>query len=305
MLLTKYLNRKIIEDGGISLSTVKKNKVKNSNGKKYTSQIIGHFFLMLWAALNILPFIWVIMNSFKESKYVTSKSFSLPTSPTLQNYINAFNNLDIGRAYLNSFIISTSVTLLTLLIAGMAAFAIARFKFKGKSILMALIIASLMIPIFSTIIPIFNLLHQFNLINKLIGLILPITGGSISFAIVILVAYMRGIPNEIEESAVIDGCNIFQVCFRMIFPLSKPAFATVAVFTFLWSYNDLFTQLFILRQRETWAINRLLNEISSQYGTDYGLMAASVTLVIVPVLIVYMFLQKSIIKGLTAGAVKG
>lgn len=232
-------------------------------------------------------------------------SFSLPSNPRFENYSNAFNNLDIGRAYINSFIISTTVTLLTLLIAGLAAFAMARFKFKGNSLFLSLVIACLMIPAFSTIIPVFNLLHKMNLINHLIGLILPLTGGSIAFGIVILVAYMRGIPREIEESAVMDGCNVFQVCFKIIFPLSKPAFATVAIFTFLWSYNDLFSQLFILRQRETWAINRLLNEISSQYGTDYGLMAASVTLVIIPVLIVYVFLQKSIIKGLTAGAVKG
>ena len=126
-----------------------------------------------------------------------------------------------------------------------------------------------------------------------------------AFAIVILMGYIRGLPIDMEESAFLEGCNVFQVFYRIIMPVCRPAFATVAIFAFLWSYNDLFTQLFFLRSPQTWAITRFLNEVSSQFGTDYGMMCAVVTLIVVPVLIVYIFLQKNIVKGLTAGAIKG
>lgn len=102
-----------------------------------------------------------------------------------------------------------------------------------------------------------------------------------------------------------EGSNAFQTFFKVVVPLTKPSFATVAIFSFLWSYNDLFTQMFFLRTKDMWAITRLLNELTSMEGTNYGLMAAAVTLVVVPVIIVYIFLQKYIIKGMTAGAVKG
>lgn len=268
-------------------------------------QLLTHGILALWAITNVFPFAWVVMNSFRTRQYILTESFRFPTSPTLENYFNAFIKIDIWRAYANSFIVSTSVAALTVLLAGLAAFGLTRYIFRGHSILISIVYGCLMISVYSTIIPVFSLLLKLNLINTLIGLILPVTAGSLAFAMVVLIAYMWGIPRDLEEAAFIDGCNVFQICFKIIFPLSRSAFATVAIFSFLWSYNDLFTQLFILRQKNTWTINRLLNEISSMYGTDYGLMAASITLVVIPVLIVYIFLQKHIIKGLTAGAIKG
>jgi len=268
-------------------------------------KIITHCLLILWGLTNVFPFLWVVINSFRSKQYILSESFRFPTNPTLENYINAFSKIDIWRAYGNSLVISSSVAALTVLLAGLAAFGLTRFNFRGSSILQSIVYACLMISVFSTIIPVFAILLKLNMINTLIGLILPVTAGCLAFAIIVVTAYMRGIPKDLEEAAFIDGCNVFQICFRIIFPISRPTFATVAIFSFLWSYNDMFTQLFILRQKKTWAINRLLNEISSVYGTDYGLMASSITLVIVPVLIVYILLQKHIIKGLTAGAVKG
>lgn len=117
--------------------------------------------------------------------------------------------------------------------------------------------------------------------------------------------FIESVPMELEESAYMDGCYVFQVNFHIIMPAAKSSFATVAIFSFLWSYNDLFTQNFFLRVPKEKTITLLLNEISSQAGVDYGLMAASVVLIVVPVLAVYILLQKHIIKGLTAGAIKG
>jgi raffinose/stachyose/melibiose transport system permease protein len=192
-----------------------------------------------------------------------------------------------------------------MLIASMMAFAMTRYKFKGKEIINSLIMASLMFPVFSTIIPVFRMMSQAHLINKAISVILPQTAGNLSFAVVVMMGFLRGLPLEMEEAAYMEGANVRQVFTRIIVPLSKPSLATVAIFCFLWSYNDLFTQLIMIRRRVMYPVCALLNEISSKYGTDYGLMASSITIIIIPVLIVYIFLQKNIIKGLTAGAIKG
>ena len=130
-------------------------------------------------------------------------------------------------------------------------------------------------------------------------MILPQIAGNLCFAIIVLMGFIESVPMELEESAYMDGCYVFQVYFHIIMPAAKSSFATVAI------YNDLFTQNFFLRVPKEKTITLLLNEISSQAGVDYGLMAASVVLIVVPVLAVYILLQKHIIKGLTAGAIKG
>ncbi len=136
---------------------------------------------------------------------------------------------------------------------------------------------------------------------KILAVSLPF----LCFATIVLMGLIESVPIDLEEAAYLDGCNIFQIYFRIIMPTAKSSFATVAIFSFLWSYNDLFTQSYFLRYPNEKTITLLLNEISSQAGVNYGLMAASVVLIVIPVLIVYVFLQKHIIKGLTAGALKG
>jgi len=185
------------------------------------------------------------------------------------------------------------------------AFAMTRYNFRGKNIINALIVSSLMFPAFSTIIPVFTMMTGLQLLNKPLSVIFPQVAGNLSFATIVMMGFLRGLPLEMEEAAYMEGAGVSKVFTRIIVPLSRPSMATVAIFCFLWSYNDLFTQLIMIRKRTKFPISTLLNEISSRYGTDYGLMASSVTLIVIPVLIVYIFLQKNIIKGLTAGAVKG
>lgn len=289
-------------------------KPQLSHRRKFpVGKMFTYLGLSAWALTTIYPFIWVLVNSFKKKKIIRSDSFSLPfgDSFTLDNYQTAFDRMDIFGAYRNSLVISISVTVAVVLLAGFAAYGMARYNFKGKKFLQSLIIASMMFPVFSTIIPVFRMLFDWNIANtgnltlSLISVILPQIAGNLAFAIVVLSGFIRSLPIDLEEAAYIEGCNIFQIFMRIILPVAKPSFATVAIFTFLWSYNDLFTQMFFLRYKETFTITLLLNEISSQAGVNYGLMTAAVVLVVVPVLFVYIFLQKSIIKGMTAGAVKG
>ena len=272
-----------------------------------------YIILALWALTTIYPIIWVIMNSFKAKDKILSNSFALPVGDlfTLANYRRAFNNLNIFSAYRNSLVISGTVAIAVVIIAGMAAYVLCRYEFRGKKLLSTLVVAGMMFPVFATIIPVYRMETGWGITNTeswpltMLSIILPSIAGNLSFAIIVLRRYISTLPVELEEAAYLEGCSTLQIFFRIIVPLCKPSFVTVAVFSFLWSYNDLFTQMFFLRRPEMIGITRLLNELTSQEGTNYGLMASAVTLVIIPVIFVYVFLQKYIIKGMTAGAVKG
>jgi raffinose/stachyose/melibiose transport system permease protein len=285
----------------------------NTKKKFSAGDAVIYLILGVWAITTIYPIFWVVMNSFKAKNEILSNSFAIPTGDlfTLANYRTAFDRLNIFSAYRNSMIISCTVAAVVIVLAGMASFALVRYDFKLKKSLNSLVVAGMMFPVFSTIIPVFRMLNSWHLVNteslalSLISVALPQIAGNLSFAIVVLTGYIRSLPIELEESAFLEGCSPLQIFSKIIVPLAKPSFATVAIFSFLWSYNDLFTQMFLLRLPQHRAITRLLNELTSNEGTNFGLMAASVSLVIIPVLIVYIFLQKYIIKGMTAGAVKG
>ena len=269
--------------------------------------------LIFWALTTIYPIFWIIMNSFKAKNEILADSFDLPLGDlfTTSNYKTAFERLNIFSAYRNSIIISCTVALVVVLLAGLASFAIVRYSFRLKKFVYSLIIAGMMFPVFSTIIPVFRMLNTMHIANtnnlwlSLLSVALPQIAGNLSFAIVVLSGYIKSLPIELEEAAYMEGCNAYQIFFKVVMPLTKPSFATVAIFSFLWSYNDLFTQMFLLRLPEQRAITRLLNELTAMEGTNYGLMAAAVALVVIPVIIVYIILQKHIIKGMTAGAIKG
>lgn len=282
--------------------------------KKFSvSKVVTYIVLTLWGLTTVYPFIWVILNSFRKKGLILTDSFSIPLGVafTMDNYKVAMERSDFGNAYLNSILISGTVTIVVVILAGLAAYGLCRYRFRGRGFLQSLVMAGMMFPVFSTIIPVFRMQVLMGVAGtgnrwlSLVATALPQIAGNLCFAIVILKGFIQSVPIELEESAYLDGCNVFQIFFRIIVPAAKSSFATVAIFAFLWSYNDLFTQSFFLRYPQERAITGLLNEISSQAGVNYGLMASSVVLVVVPVLIVYMCLQKHIIKGLTAGAVKG
>ena len=278
---------------------------------------IGYFviylFLILWALTTLFPLIWSVMNSFKDKKMIYSNSFSLPVGEafSLENYRNIFANYNIFSAYRNSLIISGTVAFAVIFLASMAAYIMCRYHFRLKKLLSLLLYAGMMFPIYSTIIPVLRMQAKWGIVNSphvglnLLSVILPQIAGNLSFAIIVLEGYIRTLPIDLEESAFLEGCSMFQTYFRIVFPLCKPSIVTVGIFSFLWSYNDLFTQMFFLRTKENWAITILLNNIASKEGVNYGALFSSVTLIVIPVLVVYLILNKYIIKGMTVGAVKG
>lgn len=286
---------------------------KNCKKRKGFWQIPVYTVLIFWALTTIYPLLWVAANSFKVKNEILANSFSLPVGDlfTLANYKRAFERVPIMGAYMNSLIVSGTVTVVVMALAGLAAFALVRYHFRGRELLMSVVVASMMFPAFSTIVPVFRMEASWGLVNtsnhwiSLFSCALPQIAGNLSFAIIVLSGYIRSLPIELEEAAYMEGCTTYKIFTKIVVPMAKPSFATVAIFSFLWSYNDLFTQTFFLRIQPQWAITRLLKELTAMEGTNYGLMAAAVTLVVVPVIVVYAFLQKYIIKGMTAGAIKG
>lgn len=278
------------------------------------AKVCTYIGLSLWALTTLYPFVWVILNSFREKGLIRKDSFSIPTANngfTMANYEKAMDRFDFSNAYMNSLIVSVCVTIVVVILAGLAAYGLVRYRFKLRGLLYSLIMAGMMFPVFSTIIPVFRMEASWGIASSgnrwlsLLAVILPQIAGNLCFATIVLMGFIESVPIELEESAYVDGCHVFQVYWHIIIPAAKSSFATVAIFSFLWSYNDLFTQNFFLRVPAEKTITLLLNEISSQAGVDYGLMAASVVLIVIPVLVVYVMLQKHIIKGLTAGAIKG
>lgn len=286
---------------------MKQNIIRNR--KKYITNIGIYGFLTLWAITTIYPFVWIILNSFKQKDSILTNSFGLPNSTTftLNNYKDAlFGKYNLFQAYANSLIISLSVVAGVLLISVLASFVMARYEFRGKKIFYFLMVACMMFPIFSIIFPLLKFLTRMDLMNNYLGVILPQIAGNIAFTTILLTGFIKQLPLEIEESAYLEGANIFQVIFRLIIPMSKSSFATASIFVFLWSYNDLFLQMLVITDKKLMPISALLREISSKEGgTNQGLMVASVAIIAIPILVVYVILQKHIIKGLTAGAVKG
>lgn len=235
------------------------------------------------------------------------ESPAVKLTPTFRNYISAFtnNNVNILRGYKNSLIICGAVTLVVTLLSSMMAFALTRYRFFGKSAVRTMVVAALMFPAFATIVPVYRLIASAGMFDTLQGVSIVLIAGNLAFATTVMMGFVAGLPYELEEAAFMEGGGPYRVFFQIILPMSRSTLATVAIFTFIWSYNDLFLQTVLLRSRKLLPVCAILREISSQYGTDFGLMAAAVTIVVAPVLLVYVAMQKNIIKGLTAGAVKG
>ncbi len=280
------------------------------------SQIITYTVLLLWAISTIAPLVWVLINSFKNNDEILGNAFSLPRNyidngTIFQNFetLKQFSENNIFRGFINSFIISGSTMLLVLLLGSMAAFVLARFRFRFTKHIKVYLIASMLIPQFAVIVPNFIIMKNIGEViegfqGSYLTVIIPQTAGLMSFAILIITSFMSGLPRELEEAALIDGCSIPGIYWRIAVPLTTPAFVSVGIMEFLWSYNDLLTPLVYLTKRNH-PVTVLISQVQSLYSTDYGAMMAAIFITVIPVLILYFISQEYVIKGMTTGAVKG
>jgi multiple sugar transport system permease protein len=274
-------------------------------GANTTQTIILHVLLAIGAFVMVFPFIWMILTSFKD----ISQAFLIPPKwipdPWVwENYPNSLAALPFGRAYFNSFYITLIVVACTLITASMAAYAFAKIEFPGREILFLLFLATMMVPGQVTIIPLFLIMKQLGWVDSHLALIVP---GALfnAFAVFLLRQFIRGIPKEMEEAATIDGCNRWRIYWQIILPLLVPAMAALGIFLFLGSWNDFFRPLIFLNSPDLFTVPLMLNQFRGQYTVDWTLLMAGSAIAVIPVLVVYIILQRRIIEGITLTGLTG
>ncbi|KUK03198.1 MAG: Monosaccharide-transporting ATPase [Thermotoga sp. 50_64] len=270
----------------------------------WLQEIAVHGFLFIMAAIMILPFLWMISTSFKTpAEIFVLPPRWIPKEPALENYRELFASINFGRPFMNTVIVASSITFLSLLISSMAGYAFAKFRFKGRDKLFFLILATLMVPGQMTMIPVFLLLRQLGLLNTYAGLILP--GVASAFNIFFMRQFIMTIPNELIEAAKMDGARESFIFFRIILPLSKPALTTIAIFTFTGSWNSFLWPLIIAQDERMYTLPVAVSVLAGQYGENLGIQMAGSCVVITPILVFFLFAQRYFIKGIALTGLKG
>jgi multiple sugar transport system permease protein/raffinose/stachyose/melibiose transport system permease protein len=247
----------------------------------------------------------MISSSLKTQDEIFTKITLIPKIWNWSNYATAFVKADFGQYFLNSVIYTLVGVFFVIFISSLAAYAFARLEFWGKNILFYILIATLLIPIPGVFVPLFLLLKSLHLLDTRTGLLLCYISNGLAFAIFLLRGFFDDLPREVEEAALMDGCSRFGIYFRIALPLAKPAIATLVIMNALTIWNEFLLALVVLQDKAKMPIQRGLMVFQGTFVTDYPLLMAGLTIATIPIVIVYLYMQKHIIKGIAAGALKG
>ena len=268
-------------------------------------RVLRFLFLGFFVVISIGPLIWIIMSSFKSNKEILSSAFALPSSFSLSGYKAALDMAPIFKFYGNSIIISVLSTLLNVVVVSMAAYVLARHKFKGSTFVTLLLSVSLLIPTAALLMPIYKIMPAIGLFDTRTGLILVYAALGLPTSLFIFKSYFQSIPKELEEAACIDGAGFFRTFFVIVFPLAKPGLATGAILQFLTSWNEFMFALILTKSTSVRTLPLALNYFTSQFSFNYTAMFAALTMVILPSIIIYILLQEQITSSMVEGSVKG
>ncbi len=275
-------------------------------GRKLLQHIATYALLVFIALLIIVPMLWMLSTSFKpKSQWFLAQIYWIPKRFTWNNYTSLFNSSDtpIVRWFINSLGVAITTTILTLGLDTLAAYAYARLEFPGRKVIYGIMLATLFMPGLMFLIPNFLTIYNLGLLNTYAGVILPYLAGV--FGVFFMSQFFQALPKELEEAARIDGANTFQTFSRIALPLSKSALATLAVITFLASWNDFLWPLLILQDPNTQTLPPGLSTLQSSYTTLYGPTMAGAVIVAIPVLIIYIVLQRFIVRSVANTGLKG
>lgn len=273
--------------------------------------IFTHIVLILICILSLIPFLWLLSTALKgrsENIFAYPPVF-IPKDFTLDNFKEVLKLVPIIRYVINSFIVAASTVALNVILSALAAYPLARMEFKGKKIAFFAILATIMVPFQTIMLPIYIITLKLHLIDSystfagFLGMVMPFAVNA--FGIFLLRQAFLTIPKEIEESAVIDGCNSFQIFFKLLFPMIKPSVALLAIFTFIGSWGEFLWPSIVLTNEKLFTLPVGINNLSSAFSSDYRLVAAGSIVSIIPIVIFFLALQKYFISGTTEGAVKG
>ncbi len=269
------------------------------------------FLALAW----LFPLFWAVFNSFRDYDYTSANGYVSLGGWTLDNYQQAWTQGELGKHFWNSVIITVPAVLVTLLLASMVAFVLARFSWRFNLTLLSLFLAANLLPPQALLIPVFRLYRTIPLpefmsdsgqvLGSFWGLIAINVAFQLGFCTFVLSNYMKTLPHEIYESAMLDGASVFRQYWQLTMPLVRPALAALAVLQTTWIYNEFFWATVLLQDGDKFPITSALNNLRGQFFVDYNLLAAGSVLVALPVLVVFFLLQKQFVAGLTLGSTKG
>lgn len=271
-----------------------------------TKKTIAYALLIFWAIIQIIPIYWMFTFSLKSNGEIFNNfMLSLPEEWKWENYQSALRVGNIGRFFLNSAIVAIVTIVLTVFCAILATYALFRMKWRGQKQAYALVVLGITIPIHSAILPVFLVLSKLHMTNSYAALIIPYTAFGLSMAIMVSASYMESIPRELEEAACIDGCSVYRILWKIIFPMMKPCISTVAIFTFMSSWNELMFAVIFISDSRYKTITVGIKELCGSYTTQWGPIGAALVMATFPVLLIYAFFSEKIQQSMAAGAIKG
>lgn len=253
----------------------------------------------------VVPLSFSIIGGFRSNAQLAADPVGLPDPWVFTNYQTTLTDPSFYQWVKNSVLIALITTALVLPAASLAAFVIARYRFRGREFFFALFTLGLLFPVTVAILPLFITLRQTGLLNSPLGIALPQAAFGLPLSIVILRPFFRSIPRDLEDAAAIDGCGPLRFYWSVMLPLSRPVLSTIAVLTILGSWNAFLLPLLVLIQPDQWTLPLGINNISAQFVTDTAMILAYTTVAMIPALIFYFIAQRQIVSGLTAGGVKG
>ncbi|GIP49040.1 sugar ABC transporter permease [Paenibacillus sp. J53TS2] len=263
-------------------------------------------FLVLVAIVQVYPLIWLAFFSLKDNSEIFSGDVAgFPKKLLWSNYAKALSDGNVMSYFVNSVWVTAASIILVLILSSMAAYAITRMNWKLSNLTMTLILLGMMVPIHAALLPLFMVLKNLHLLNTYWSLIIPYVAFGIPMAVFILGSFFKGVPREMEESAVIDGCGIYRTFFYIILPLIRPAIATVAIFTFLSCWNELMFAVTFINDAHYQTLTVGMMSMVGTYITQWGIIGAGLMITTVPTVVIYLLLNKQVQQSMIAGAVKG
>lgn len=274
--------------------------------QKRIEKIVFYLVLLLMVFLFLFPILLAVNTAFKTSMESAQSVLTFPSSLYLDNFSKGMQESNFGRSLLNSCIITFPSVALIVLFSSMGGYTIARHS-RTKHVLRGLdkiYLASLMLPFQILMIPLYKMFKTMNLLNNLFGMVLALTGYSIAYATFLYVGFVKSIPKELEEAALIDGCGPYVMFFKIIFPLLAPASATVAALHIMWLWNDFNFSIVLLQRDDIRPLTVMQYYFFGEHSAEYGLAFAASILCMIPIIVCFLLLQKYLVSGITAGSIK-
>jgi len=280
----------------------------NALRRSLLGSALTHLLLIACGLAMIYPLIWMLLSSFKDDTEIFSSMSLLPQAWTFANYDKGWTGIpkiSFGVFFANSFVVAGLVVIGNVVSAALTAFAFGRLNFVGKGILFAVMLVTMMMPAQIVLIPQYLLFTEFDWINTYLPLVVPHFFGSAPFFIFLMVQFIRGLPKELDEAATIDGCNVFQIFYRIVMPLCVPALITTAIFSFIWTWDDFFAQLIYINDPVKFTVPLGLRLFLDGSGrSQWGAMFAMSVLSLIPSFIVFLAAQKHFVQGIATTGMK-